>query len=152
WLTDLMDARDHAARITSDVEFAELVLADRGDIVGCDRKERGSGECRTGLRECPHAAANKVTKNIEASESRSFRPAVNVAADDCVVALAVIVVKDGQSEARHRAIGRGLKTVTAFHDVPSKICPALGWREPVNFLKAALANITDPQITRDRVE
>ena len=32
-LADLMKARNRAAGITDDVEFAELILADRGDVI-----------------------------------------------------------------------------------------------------------------------
>jgi len=44
-LADLMNARNYAAGITSDVEFAELIVTDCGDVTGCDRKERSARQC-----------------------------------------------------------------------------------------------------------
>jgi hypothetical protein len=44
-LADLMNARNRAIRVTGDVEFPKLILANRRDVASRDRKERSARQC-----------------------------------------------------------------------------------------------------------
>ena len=96
-----MNSRKGAGRIASHIKLAELVLSDRGKIIGGNVEQIDPSVSRTVLRQRPHAAAYEIAEHIKAGKCRCLCPVIDVAANYRVVALAVIIVKNGQRQPGH---------------------------------------------------
>ena|SRR5215813_3252777 len=103
-LSDLVNTGNGAGRITRYVQFAELVLSDRGNVTSCNCEQGCARKGRAALGKCPHTAADEIAEYVGARERRHLRTAVNVPADYGSVSIAVIVVEDGQGETSHWAV------------------------------------------------
>ncbi len=148
-----MEVRHDAGGIAGGVEFAILVLAKPGEVVrSAIQEKRAHPFALRVLGKRPDAAADEVAEDVVTCQARDSRSMIDVAPDNRVVPLRMVVIKDGIHQSRSLAVGREIEEVRSLLASPAKVGAALCARQAVHLLKAVLADVANPDVSRGPIE